>query len=178
MLATMPAAMEESRRTELKYLRLYLDKGTCVQIVAPRGLGKTTFLRYIEAKAPRWNPQFKPAYLDLNDPACQTLPGLVAAIWEAWGQDPARGSLRELSEFVEDWRRAGHRPLLLLDDFERITERPREFLTDFYIEMRNVADFATIVVTVCQPLGHIITQRNAATSFFANKFSTLYLGPF
>ena len=128
------------RDYQLDNLRQYLLRGKSCQIVGPRGIGKTALLNVMCELAPMWDPKLFVAYLDLNDPRCHTEEGFWQMAWQAWDKGVAPVSPADRSEAVAQWRKQGRRPVLCLDGFEQLTSRPKEFTTDFFLDMRSLAE--------------------------------------
>lgn len=174
---TDPAELFD-REYQLKLLRLYLTKGMHCQIVGPHGIGKSSLLYNVRTFAQDWDSAFLVAYLDLQDPHCHTIGGFWESTAAAWADSPVPASLADLTERIEEWRKRGCRPVLCLDDFEELASRSREFTSDFFFDLRSIAQQGMSVITASQqPLSEVLSSRNPTSPFF-NVFAILRLGPF
>jgi hypothetical protein len=174
---TDPAALFD-RKYELGLLHIYLTKGMCCQIVGPHGIGKSSLLYNVRTFAPDWDPAFLVAYLDLQDPHCHTVGGFWERTAAAWADSSVPASPADMAERIEEWRKRGRRPVLCLDDFEALASRPREFTSDFFFDLRAIAQQGMSVVTASQqPLSAVLSVSNPVSPFF-NIFAILRLGPF
>jgi NTE family protein len=167
-----------NRESEQNALRAYLKGQQNCQIVGPRRIGKTSLLRQIENAASKWDGELNVTYVDLQDPRCFTLKGLLAYTSSRF-KWPTRGeTLAEFVECVEAALSNGSHPVLCLDEFEELTARPDEFTRDFFLTLRACAQRGMSVITASRrPLSEI-SDRGDPTSPFYNTFPLLRLGPF
>lgn len=138
-------AMFFGRTAELDLLRAHLLDGANVAITGPRLSGGSSLLRTLARHIGDDTTQrLLPAYLDMKEPANQTVAGLLNHAWTQWWQAVRPGlavPVPTLAEFVTAVRKlhaAGFRPLLLLDEFEQLLWRGRVFddhLLDAWLEL-------------------------------------------
>jgi hypothetical protein len=176
----------ENLKEELKML---LAKGSSCQIIAARsGYGKTSLLRCLGGFAQEWDSSYVTAYLDMNEADCRTIAGFVKAAEDGWGdrtrtakyKDPRNIetllSVPQLADRVQQLRKSGKRPVLLLDNFEAVARFPTEFNMDFYLDLRHIAGIGlSFVATSEQPIQEVVYPRNLKVSPFSNIFRTTYL---
>ena len=165
------------RERDLKYLREYVQNGTSCQIVGPRGIGKTALMQALVELAPTWDSRLFVAYLDLSDPRCHTVNDFWQMAWQAWEQGAAPVSAAERSEVIAQWYKKGKRPVLCLDGFEHLINRPKEFTTYFYLDLRSMAGNGLCMVTASNDtLSQLMPFYNPTSPFF-NVFANVQLGP-
>jgi transcriptional regulator with XRE-family HTH domain len=157
--------------------KLLLDR-QCCQIVGPRRIGKSSLLRQIERMASAWDETAVVAYLDLQNPRCFTLAGLLEHTCRQFGF-PAPGiDLARFSENFDMMVDQGRQPILCLDEFEELTWRRSEFSRDFYTALRSCGQKPMSIVTASQSRLRDLTDPNDPSSPFYNIFPPLDLGPF
>jgi hypothetical protein len=167
-----------NREPELGLLRRYLTNGISCQVVAPSGYGKSSLLFALRQLAPEWDERLTVGYIDLQKPHCHTLEGFMQCVWAELKEPPAAPTLLALSERVEELAKKGRRPVLCLDEFGELTRRPEVFTTDFFLEMRSIAQTGMTIVTASpEPLRTLLPSDNPVSPFF-NIFAMLRLGPF
>lgn len=167
-----------NRESEQRALRAYLVGRQNCQVVGPRRIGKTSLLRQVENAAPKWADELSVAYIDLQDPRCFTLKGLLAVISSQFKWPAPATSLTEFADRVQVALSNVPRLVLCLDEFEVLSERPHEFTADFFLTLRACAQRGMSVVTASRrPLSEI-SDRSDPTSPFYNTFPLLRLGPF
>jgi hypothetical protein len=162
---------------ERRRLELYLTKGMHCQIVGPPGIGKTALLSNVGRIATGLKGAFRVAYADLADPRCQTVPGLLERISAAWDISPPYTTMAQLGERVRDWRRRDIRPVLCLDHFEELLQRDREFTSDFFVDLRGVAQAGLMLLMASRKTLSELIPWYSRTSPFFNIFEILRLGP-
>jgi energy-coupling factor transporter ATP-binding protein EcfA2 len=118
------------------------------------------------------------AYIDLQEPQCQTARGFTETVWKAWEVGPPPASLLEFSERMEDWHIQKRRPVLCLDNFEAFLKQPKEFGAYFFYDLRGLAKQGLIFATTSEKsLSHLMPPHYPSSPFF-NIFAVQYLGPF
>jgi hypothetical protein len=147
------------------------------QIVGPPGIGKTALLSNVGRIAAGLDEKFQVAYVDLSDPQCQTLGGFLGRVSAAWGITPPCARLIDLAERVHGWRRSGTRPVLCLDNFEEMLRHDREFTSEFFVELRGVAQAGLTIITASRETLSALMTWYSRTSPFFNVFEILRLGP-
>ncbi len=171
------AVLLTDREFECAMLKLYLKQGMHCQIVGPVGAGKTALLSNLRRIAAELGTEYRVAYVDLSDPDCQTVRGLLGRASAEWGITPPCARMTDLAERVQHWRRSGIRPVLGLDNFEEMVQRDREFTTEFFVDLRGVAqDGLTLVTASRQSLSELIPWYSRTSPFFT-RFQILSLRP-
>lgn len=165
------------RDYQMERLRTLLQNGSNAQIIGPRGLGKSALLRAVAQNAPTWDPAFFVGLVDLSDPVCESVGDFWEAVRSAWGGVGVLPKAAGLVPAVEELRRRGRRPVLCLDDFEALTERPRTFTSDFFLDLRSLSTAgAALIVTAGRPLSDLLPS-NQPTSPFFSIFQIIRLDP-
>jgi hypothetical protein len=166
------------RDREKARLELYLTKGMSCQIVGPPAIGKSSLLYNLQAFARNWDRRAKVAYLDLQDPAYDSVSSLYRASLVGWGETEVACSSEELSRLMQDWRSRGVPVVLCLDEFATLTRKPDEFTVDFYSGLRALGQKGLTIFTSARCLlAEIVPTYILASSFF-NIFALLRVGPF
>ena len=175
---TDPAAFFDRER-EQDTLRDYLRNGQNCQVVGPRRIGKTSLLRQIARQAPNWVLNAVAAYVDLQDPRCRTLAGWLHYTGRRFGWPTPATNLEEFAERVEEMAAQGRRPMLCLDEFEELKQRPTEFTRDFFLTLRSCGQGLLCLVTASRsPLSDLTDPKDDVVSPFYNIFARIPLGPF
>jgi hypothetical protein len=166
------------RDYEIRVLRSHLSKGTCCQIVGPSGFGKSSLLYLLQDFAREWDENLTVGYLDLQDPRCHSIAGFIEAMWASWNEVPAAGTLAVLSDRIGAWNAQGRRMVLCLDEFQELTRRPAEFTSDFFLDLRAIAQKGMTIVTAShRMLSGLVPSNNPVSPFF-NIFAVIRVGPF
>lgn len=166
------------RDYERESLRGYLANGMCCQIVGPRRIGKSSLLYHLPGFAREWGMELAIAYLDLHSPRSHTIKGLLEMIREQWQCAAPLDSLTGLEEQVKIINARGSRPVLCLDEFNELARRPEEFSSDFFLDLRGLAQEGMAILTTARnPLSELVPGHTPASPFF-NLFPILRLGPF
>jgi len=166
------------RDYERESLRSYLANGMCCQIVGPRRIGKSSLLYHLPGFAREWGMKLAIAYLDLHNPHSHTVRGLLEMIGQQWQCAAPLGSMTDLEEQIKVINARGARPVLCLDEFNELAHRPEQFSSDFFLDLRGLAqEGMTILTTARKPLSELVPSHTPASPFF-NLFPILRLGPF
>jgi hypothetical protein len=156
---------------------LLKNRANC-QIVGPRRIGKTSFLRHLENQAPAWLTRAAVAYLDLQDPRCYMLEGLLKHAGQQWGWETPANDLIEFSERLDAMLDDGLRPVLLLDEFKELTRHEKAFTREFFLTLRAKGQRGVSIVTTSNKPLYELTDPNDDTSPFFNTFPLQRLGLF
>lgn len=166
------------RDYERESLRGYLANGMCCQVIGPRRIGKSSMIYHLPGFARAWGMKLTVAYLDLLSPRSRTIGGLLEMIGEQWQCDSPLRSLTDLEERVSAINARGSRPVLCLDEFNELARRPEEFTSDFFLDLRGLAQQGMCILTTARkPLCELVPSHTPASPFF-NIFPILRLGPF
>jgi len=165
------------RDYELATLRTYISNRMCCQVVGPSGIGKSSILYRLRECLQDESSILKIAYIDLSAEQHQTVSGLIRAMSDCWDKGHEVSSVIEFSEQVRGWLKDDARLVLCLDGFEELTKRPGEFTSDFYLDMRSVAQAGvSFITTSLVPLSSLIPSISPVSPFFG-LFAVLRLGP-
>ncbi|HLI89693.1 MAG TPA: AAA-like domain-containing protein [Ktedonobacteraceae bacterium] len=191
--AVRDLSMFFGRQDELRILYNAIDKRQCFSIVGSRHIGKSSLLQFLG------EPELQQRYgYDLHDRIfiltdCReflqrTREDFFRSVCDQIvAQSRHRislqqSSLSEESKFkslLEDIRRAGFRPVLLMDAFDRVTRNPH-FDPDFFSFLRSLAgiyDLISYVTASRKPLYDVCHSDAVASSPFFNIFQNCTLGP-
>ncbi len=152
-------------------------------IIGPRRIGKTWLLEYTKillSNEP--DHTFLVGYLDASAPSCKTVSQFTNLALEALGASNVRArGLDRLESFVKDQKQKNLIPVLLIDEFEGLTNSP-EFNLDFFSGLRSIANAGLVLVTTSrEPLPNVVIKiagEDARTSPFFNIFEQITLKPF
>jgi AAA+ ATPase superfamily predicted ATPase len=165
------------REYEINVLHKYIDSRMCCQVIGPSGIGKSRLLMQVAKLAPEWSPSFKVAYVALREGPVQTIEGFVRAVCNWLVGNPVSGSTKDLLQILEGLIEEGMRPILCLDDFEEFTAEKREFTSDFFLDMRFLAQRGvSFIVSSRVPLSTLFPSISPVSPFFG-VFAILRLGP-
>jgi uncharacterized caspase-like protein len=172
------AAAFFDREEEQHRIRLFVQKRQNVQVVGPRRIGKTSLFRQIERVAATWEASPQVAYLDLQSPQCFTLSGWLRQAGKRLGWATPPTDLAGFIEAVEELLQMNRRPVLCLDEFEELAQRPEQFTRDFFLTLRACGQIGLSILTASQrPLSEL-TDASDPVSPFYNTFPLLRLGLF
>jgi uncharacterized protein len=138
------------REKELKKIFGYLDVAQTGQIqhaslVGERRMGKSSLLYHVSQVYQKNLPdpqKYCFVYLDLDDPHCHTLHGLLRLILERLDLPaPAAPTLERFYELIENKHAKDQCwPVLLMDEFEHLPQRAAEFPDGFYDALRSMGN--------------------------------------
>lgn len=177
------------REKELKKIFGYLDVAQTGQIqhaalVGERRMGKSSLLYHISQVYQKNLPDPRKycfVYLDLDEPHCHTQYGLLRLILEKLDLPaPAQPTLKRFYELIENKHvKDNIWPVLLIDEFEHLSQRAVEFPDSFYDALRSLGNNNLVgLVTASQhPLSDLADQGKLTSPFF-NIFHQIDLGGF
>lgn len=173
------------RRQELQTLATLMSETppTSVNIVGDRYIGKSSLLYHFFQTWPQWLPQggrYALAYVSLRDTPCGTEGAFYRVVARHLLKDPVLQSERYLKEVLGapaftaqsffnamvQCRIEEVLPVLCLDDFEQLIERPRSFSTKFFDLLRSLIrnGYIMLIATSPQPIEHYIQARGLTTT--------------
>ncbi len=166
-------AMFFGREAEREQLSRYVSSGQHVAITGGRGFGGSSLL-YRAARSMDDASRLLSAYVDLKDPAHQTLPGLLNAIWNQWWARVKPGNaarIRSLPDFATAVRKlnaAGYRPRLFLDELEQLVWRPSLFGDSFFEVWRELGHDGQLgfALTSHASPAELLAQNGFTSSFY------------
>jgi len=168
------------REKELANLEAYLagaQSQNC-QVVGPRRIGKSSLLLHIQRLAPKWLDSFVPVYVDLQDARCETLKGFLGLLGSRFGWPSVPKNMAEATECFEAMIREKKRPLLYLDEFERMMKNHGKFGGSFLTNLRACGQMGVSIVTATKkPLNEVVPADDLSSPYF-NAFGSVDLGPF
>jgi len=177
------------RKRELRKIFGYLNTAHTGQVqhaavVGERRIGKSSLLFHLTQVYPQYlsaHEAYRPVYLDLQTPRCHTVQGfLIYVLEEAHLPHLGRVTLETFYAIVERAREEhGLWLVLLLDEFEKLTERPEEFDDGFYDTLRALGNNNLLgIVTASQHPLRELAEHGKLTSPFFNIFHQITLGEF
>lgn len=175
------------RKDELKtiYNRL-LTLQSC-DVFGKRKIGKSSLLYYVFVKSlDELGGDYRVAYIDLQDPKYHTVGGFLKYSLSELGCDsevirPSDSLNKNLIAFSESIEGLGKEltPVLLVDKFEKLIERPKEFNNDFFDAMRSLGSHGKVAyVTASLHSLKRMYLEGYFTSDFYNIFSEIPLDQF
>ena len=173
------------RKDELKAIFSRLSNLQSCDVFGERKIGKSSLLYYIFTKL-RDGDEYRIAYTNMQDAKYHTVEGFLKYRLHELGYDPknilSSNSLNEnliaFSDPIADLSNE-IKPVLLIDEFEKLTERQEEFNNDFFDTMRSLGNHGNIayVTASVAPLNKLYGRGNF-TSPFPNIFSEVRLSQF
>jgi len=191
--AVRDLSMFFGRQDELRVLYNAIDKRQCFSIVGSRHIGKSSLLKYLGVPELQecygyklhdrifiltdWREYLKKTREDFFRSVCDQIIDqsrhLVTLRLSAMnGED-------KFKKLLEDIRRAGFRPVLLMDAFDKVTQNTH-FDPAFFSFLRSLAgiyDLISYVTASIKPLYDVCHSDAVASSPFFNIFQTCNLGP-
>jgi hypothetical protein len=167
-----------NRTAEIRMLRDYMSGRQNCQIVGPKSIGKSSLMRFVHRHCAEWLPNARVAYLDLQDARCYTQKGWLRRVGEGLKLAESPQDLSDLMEQIEDLIDAGIHPVLCLDEFSQMTDRPVEFPPEVYLTLRAAGQRGMSILTAAKRRLSELTNPRDATSPFFNTFPLLTLGAF
>lgn len=176
------------RTREIQRLMTGLRKGSSWLLLGERRMGKSSLLWHLATVHLPEEVRLEPVYLDL-----QALEGCTRERWlshvlsslrerarakglEWRGGEPSASST-QLQEVCRAWSLAGHRPVLLLDEGERMSDPSAGFDRDFLAVLRSMANAGQLsLVIACQTSPALQLIDANGTSPWTNLCQTEYLG--
>ena len=174
------------RESELGSIFGRLGNMGCSSIVGDRRIGKSSLLYQAYAQAPlRLGFEYRPIYVDMQRGANHTLDGLLTGIAKNLGRKlevteetaPPK-MLAAFERAVEEARREGLFPVLLVDEFESLAGRIEVFGDNVLESWRSLCAGQMAVVTASQQPLSTIMRKGGYTSPFYNIFEQVKLGEF
>lgn len=150
-------------------------------IVGERRIGKSSLLYHVSqtfVKHLQNAQKYHFLYIDLDDPHFHTQYGFLRKILVSLSLPaPGEPTLERFYELIEqEHARKGFWPVFLLDEFEHLPKRVREFPDEFYETLRSLGNNNIVgLITASQhPLSSLAEQGKLTSPFF-NIFHQLEL---
>lgn len=177
------------RIRELDDIISRLRGGNSVSVVGERRIGKSSLLYHLFLTGNRrlgdlQKQEYKFIYLEMHDITTKTPELFIAYIIKNLGLDFKKEDLKAnplivFTELLEKNKESGLKPILLVDEFDKIVELQHLFNDDFMETLRHICNngFLTLVTSSRATLRDL-TNQGKLTSPFWNIFSTVNLGEF
>ena len=152
-------------------------------MVGERRIGKSSLLYHISQVYETYLPEhqkYRFVYIDLDNPHCHTQHGLLTYILEQLALPiPEPLSLEAFYDLVEGQNKDDRWVVLLMDEFEHLSQRPDEFPDGFYDALRSLGNnnLAGIITASQHTLQSLASQEKLTSPFF-NIFRQIDLGEF
>jgi len=177
------------REKELKKIFSFLDTAHTgqiqhVSVVGQRRIGKSSLLFHVSKVYSAQlsdHRNYRFVYLDLDNPHCHKLSGLLRYILEKLNlSPPAQPTLERFYDLIEqDHERRKVWPVFLMDEFEHLPERATEFPDQFYDSLRSLGNNNIVgLVTGSQSKLQELASQGKLTSPFFNIFHQIDLKEF
>jgi hypothetical protein len=174
------------REKELKRIFGYLDTTHTGQIqhasvVGERRIGKSSLLYHISQMYETYLPEhqkYRFVYIDLDNPHCHTQHGLLTYILEQLALPiPEPLSLETFYDLLEGQNKDDMWAVLLMDEFEHLSQRADEFPDSFYDALRSLGNNNLVgIITSSQHTLQSLAAQEKLTSPFFNIFRQIDLG--
>ncbi len=174
------------------FSRLDAPHPQSISVVGERRIGKSSLLNYIYNRASRKRlmAHYEGAifvYLDFQHSRDFTVERFIDFLFTTFAYETQgachcgdrKRSLDQLKEVIQDITGRGKRIIVLMDEFEVITNNAN-FDTDFFSFLRSMANSYKVayVTSSCQELQALCHHQDISDSPFFNIFSNLPLRPF
>jgi hypothetical protein len=177
------------REKELKKIFGYLDTAHTGQIqhasvVGQRRIGKSSLLYHLSqvySTQLSGHKNYRFIYLDLDNPNCHRLFGLLRYILDKLGLPaPAQPTLERFYDLIEqEHEKKNVWPVFLMDEFEHLPARATEFPDRVYDSLRSLGNNNIVgLVTSSQSKLQDLALQGKLTSPFFNIFHQIDLGEF
>jgi len=177
------------REKEIKKIFGYLDTTHTgqiqhVSVVGQRRIGKSSLLYHLSqiySTKLQDHKNYRFVYLDLDNPHCHTLFGLLRHILEKLGLPaPAQPTEERFYDLIEqEHAKKKIWPVFLMDEFEHLPERVAEFPDHFYESLRSLGNNNIVgLVTASQSRLQELAAQGKLTSPFFNIFHQVDLREF
>lgn len=156
-------------------------------IIGPKSIGKTWLLQYLQHVAPgEPGNSFRVGYLNAAGPGCATVKEFVKSALMALSlvgrvDTGIDADILALEEAMKNLHSGSRRimPVLCIDDFEYLLQKPDEFGLDFLESLRAIAQGNWIVLIIASEQTPLDSLNDAfKTSTFFNIFAEITLKPF
>lgn len=177
------------RAAEIDSMLTRVRNGDSASIVGPRRIGKSSLLYHLYLTGNRRledepKRKFKFIHIDLQDPLVATVKKFCQHLMKQLGrplqpEEQKADELEHLSLLSETLQAATTFPVVLLDEFEKLTERKERFTDDFLNALRAFANQHKLaMVTTSQHTLRELTNASGLTSPLWNVFTKQPLGEF
>ncbi|MCI0696894.1 AAA family ATPase [candidate division KSB1 bacterium] len=179
------------REAEISNLLSRVRNGDSSSIVGPRRIGKSSLLYHLFLTGNRRlddadQSKFKFIHIDLQDPAVATVKKFCQHLTQKLGRqltqiEQQTDELEHLSLLSETLNPTSSHglPVLLLDEFEKLTEKPERFTDDFFKALRAFANqHKMAIITTSQHTLRELTETQGLTSPLWNLFMVQPVGEF
>lgn len=182
------------RKKEIRkiYSRLDAPQPQSISIVGDRRIGKSSLLNFVYNRKNRKrnmqnydNTIF--VYLDFQRSVDFDVTKFIDFVFNVFGYETKAGrkyserekTLDDFKEVIEELNQDGRRIILLMDEFEVITNNEK-FEEDFFSFLRSMANSYKVayVTSSCDELQRLCHNEDISDSPFFNIFSNLPLKPF
>jgi len=177
------------REEELAFLQARLKEMQSTAVIGLRHMGKSSLLLHLCRHAP--SPDYLMAYVDMRDGRFHTVAGLLNGVLRQWeravaaeikqgrmlpgrnyqalGQalTPNAADVRQFAERARQLRQSGYRPVVCLDEFALLAQRPSIFDDAFLNIWHALAanQYLALVTASTQPLTHLLKQNGLRMEF-------------
>lgn len=177
------------RIRELDDIISRLRGGNSVSVVGERRIGKSSLLYHLFLTGNRRlgdprKKEFKFVYLEMHDIKTKTPEGFLGSVIKELGleckvDDLKTNPLIVFTELLEKNNESGMKPILLIDEFDKIVELHDLFNDDFMETLRHICNNGLLtLVTSSRATLRDLTDQGKITSPFWNIFSIVNLGEF
>ena len=174
--------------------RMTGSQPTSINVIGKKRIGKSSLLYHFfqtwEQRVPH-PERYVVIYLSLQDADCRTEPDFYKAVAQellnrpAVRNNPALASSlsatplnrQTFSNAIEAWQAANVLPVLCLDKFEALLDKPQDFPNDFYDNLRSLMNKNALMLVIAstEPVKQY-AQKKRLTSDFFNVGQTETLG--
>ena len=160
------------REAERQMLGERIRNGIHTAVVGPVDIGISSLLRTIFLQRPGEGPLI--AFADLGAADLQTTDGLARSLWAQWwgqvrpGYVPEITGLTVLEPMARRLVRAGHRLVVILDEYEQLLWRPTQFDALFHARLEALVreGVITLVTGTHTPLADLYQQTATQSTLY------------
>jgi hypothetical protein len=177
------------REREISDILARIRNGNSVSVVGERRIGKSSLLYHLYLTGNRRlddeaRKRYQFLYLDLLNPTLATLENFAQWVLESLALTFDAAQLKDnpliaLAKGLEKFKETQKFPILLMDEFEELTQKPELFNDRFFEALRSFCNggFMAIVTASLHTLKELTDSGNL-TSPFWNIFANRSLGGF
>jgi uncharacterized protein len=172
------------RKYQIEDILNRVKNGDSVSIVGERRIGKSSLQYHLMQKgnSTLHDEQLMFKYVDLTDPRFNTPEKFCMEVGKLFGVECSSAitnALIHLADVIEKLNENRKTPVFLLDEFEKITEKPQVFTNAFFDALRSFANrHLAVFITAGQHTLSDLWRMQQLTSPFFNIFYTLSLDEF
>jgi len=177
------------RKRELSTIISRLRNGSSVSVVGERRIGKSSLLYHLFLTGNKRlddinKTSYRLFYIDAHSALFSSPSDFASEIVTAFtishdAEEVKEKPLKVLTRGLKTFRKSGTLPILLIDEFEKLSEKKAIFVDSFFESLRSCCNSNMLaIVTASQHTLKNLTEKNGLTSPFWNIFYSVPIGGF